>query len=84
MAFERRLAFRHDSLAIRLGLILMCLSMSGYEYTGCSINPARSLAPALVENYWVNHWVYWVGPISGSVVFAFIYRMIFRDKYEDN
>lgn len=35
---------------------------------GCSINPARSLGPALVSNTWGDFWVFVVGPLIGAVL----------------
>lgn len=38
-------------------------------YTSCSINPARSLGPAIVSGIWGNRfWVFIIGPILGAVV----------------
>jgi aquaporin Z len=36
--------------------------------SGTSTNPARSLGPALVSGQWDGWWVYWAGPIAGSVL----------------
>ena len=41
------------------------------------MNPVRSLAPALWNWNWENHWIYWVAPLSGSIVTSFIYKAIF-------
>lgn len=38
--------------------------------SGASMNPARSLAPALVGWEWHGHWAYWVGPIVGAALGA--------------
>lgn len=44
------------------------------------LNPARSLGPAFVLNKWDNHWVYWLGPLSGGIISGLIYEYIFNPK----
>src|SRR6266536_6633276 len=34
--------------------------------SGASMNPARSLAPALVSGHWQNLWIYLAAPILGA------------------
>jgi MIP family channel proteins len=64
------------ALAVGLAIIVGCLF--GGPYTGASMNPARSFGPATVMNSWENHWVYWFGPLTGSVVAAIMYTYIFE------
>ena len=64
---------RHVSLAKRHGIDTTTVRFSG-AYTGGSLNPARSLGPAIFSNRWENHYVYWIGPIVGAIVAGFLYR----------
>lgn len=42
--------------------------------TGASMNPARSLGPAIIANQWRDHWIYWLGPLLGSGCAGLMYR----------
>ncbi len=41
-----------------------------------SMNPARSLGPAIASGEWAAHWVFWVGPIAGAVLGALAYELL--------
>ncbi|WPH00645.1 aquaporin-like protein [Acrodontium crateriforme] len=46
-------------------------------WTGGSLNPARSFAPAVaIAKFSSDQWVYWVGPLAGSVLAVGLYDMI--------
>ncbi len=45
--------------------------------SGASMNPARSLAPAILSGYVGNLWLYFSATFIGSGISAFIYRRIF-------
>ena len=44
--------------------------------SGASMNPARSLAPAIVSATWQDQWLYVAGPAIGAVLGVFIYNWI--------
>ena len=45
--------------------------------TGASMNPARSLGPALASGILEGQFVYWAGPILGSIIAAVLYDQLF-------
>ena len=36
--------------------------------SGTSTNPARTLGPAIISGEWQGWWIYWVGPVIGTLV----------------
>jgi aquaporin Z len=48
--------------------------------SGASMNPARSLAPALVSGVLSNLWLYWSATFIGTSIVAFIFRRVFVSK----
>lgn len=48
-----------------------------------SLNPARSFGPCVVlRSFPSYHWIYWVGPILGSLLSVAFYRFIKVLEYE--
>ena len=43
--------------------------------SSASMNPARSLAPALVGDIMGDLWLFWSAPFIGSAIVAFVYRI---------
>lgn len=50
----------------------------GAPYTGTSLNPARSLGPALVGDRWNDYWVYVAGPLGGALCAVGIWALVPR------
>ncbi|XP_020587682.1 aquaporin NIP1-1-like [Phalaenopsis equestris] len=44
--------------------------------SGASMNPARSLGPAIISNRYGSIWVYMLGPICGTIAGAWAYNLI--------
>ncbi|MDQ2896236.1 MAG: aquaporin [Actinomycetota bacterium] len=56
-------------------LLVATLVWQGAPYTGTSLNPARSLAPALLAPELPHLWVYIAGPLAGAVLAALVFAM---------
>jgi MIP family channel proteins len=69
---DRRAPIGFAGIAIGLTVALEAACMG--PITGASMNPARSLGPALVGWNWQHHWLYWVAPILGAQIAAVVYR----------
>jgi aquaporin NIP len=62
--------------AIAIGGTIGLDALFGGPVTGASMNPARSLAPALVTGTWTDFWVYIAGPVLGAAVGALAYQLV--------
>ncbi|MBO4325351.1 MAG: aquaporin, partial [Lachnospiraceae bacterium] len=57
----------------------------GIGLTGTSVNPARSLGPAIVNaiagetQALKDVWVFWVGPLAGAACAACLYKFLEAD-----
>jgi aquaporin Z len=63
--------------ALGVGGYIALAGLWGSPVSGASMNPARSLGPALVKGDWTAWWAYLAGPVGGAAVavgFAYILR----------
>jgi len=51
-----------------IGLTVTLAHVLLIPYTGCSINPARSLGPAVVMGDMKDQWIFWAGPLGGGLL----------------
>ena len=54
--------------AIGVGSYIILAGLFGSPVSGASMNPARSLGPALVLGDWTSWWAYLAGPAIGAVI----------------
>ena len=59
-----------------IGLTLTFAILMGGNLTGASLNPARTLGPAIVSSTYSDIWIYFVGPVLGGIVAALLYKYL--------
>jgi MIP family channel proteins len=67
---------------IVIPLTLVAIHYVGMLISGASVNPVRSLAPAVVSGNYTSLWVYLTGPFVGSVLGWGIFRFLTPDEEE--
>jgi aquaporin Z len=66
------------SALISIPLTLIMIHFALIPFDGCSVNPARSLGPALVGDQWTGFWVFVVGPTVGAIIGWVIYTVVVK------
>jgi len=74
VATDERVAAGFGGIAV--GLTVGFDAMMGGPLTGASMNPARSLGPAVAGGIWSGHWIYWVAPITAMMAAARVYDFL--------
>jgi aquaporin NIP len=62
--------------AIAIGGTVGLDALFGGPITGASMNPARSLGPALASGTWTDFWIYVAGPVAGAAIGVFAYQLV--------
>jgi len=64
---------------IAVGAVVALEAAFGGPISGASMNPARSLGPAVVVADFHSHWAYWAGPMIGALCGARLYELVRAD-----
>ena len=67
---------------LAIGLALVLVHLACIRYTGTSVNPARSIGPALFQGgtALTNLWIFIVGPLVGGALSACVWKVIDPEK----
>ncbi|MBP5798702.1 MAG: MIP family channel protein [Prevotella sp.] len=67
---------------LAIGLSLILIHFVGINYTGTSVNPARSIGPALFEGGAALQqiWIFILAPLAGGALAAGVWKMIDIEK----
>ena len=63
---------------LAIGLSLILIHLVGIHFTGTSVNPARSIGPAIFVGgeALANLWIFIVGPFVGALVAAILWKLV--------
>ncbi|KAM4702068.1 aquaporin-5-like [Discoglossus pictus] len=70
---------RKDNLgspALSIGFSVVLGHLVGIYFTGCSMNPARSFAPAVIMGRFRFQWIFWLGPLIGASLASLFYNYV--------
>lgn len=65
-----------ETAALAIGATVALDALWGGPVSGASMNPARSIGPALVAGIWTHQWVYILAPLIGAVLGGLAYQVI--------
>jgi len=67
---------------VSIGFSLILIHLVGIPITGTSVNPARSLGPAIfVGGETLSQlWLFWAAPVIGGILAAIVWKYIFEKK----
>ncbi|MCR4557754.1 MAG: MIP family channel protein [Saccharofermentans sp.] len=78
--------FKHGSFGgLVIGFALVLVHILGISFTGTSVNPARSIGPAIFAGgvALTDLWVFIVAPFAGAALAALVYKAVTRVKEEN-
>lgn len=64
---------------VAIGMTLVFSILMGGMATGASLNPARTLGPAIISAGvfpWEQLWIYLIGPIAGGVLASVVHKVL--------
>jgi aquaporin Z len=69
---------------IAIGMALTLIHLISIPVTNTSVNPARSLGPAIFAGpeYLAQVWLFWVAPILGAILGGLFYSNVMAEGYE--
>jgi aquaporin NIP len=63
---------------VAIGAVIALEALFAGPICGASMNPARSLAPAVVAQHWEHLWIYLTAPVAGAIL-AVLFSRFVRD-----
>ena len=67
-----------SSALVAIPLTLLTIHLAALPFSGSSVNPARTLGPALVGWKWDSEWIYFVGPALGAILGWIVHTVVVK------
>ena len=79
-------AARPEFAGIAIGLTFTLIHLVGIPVTNTSVNPARSIGPAIFVGGWAMRqlWLFLMAPLTGSVCAALLYQLVYPRESANN
>src|SRR3989344_5260054 len=74
---DKRTQLTPVAFAIAIGSVVIVGNIMAFNVTGAAMNPARAFGPALASQVWENQLIYWIGPLVGAIIAAWVYENAF-------
>src|SRR5262249_54945104 len=71
-----------SSALIAIPLTLVAIHVAAIPVSGASVNPARTLAPALIGNKWDSEWIYFLGPAAGAILGWLVHTIVVQGDFD--
>ncbi|KAL7735474.1 hypothetical protein ACLKA6_019581 [Drosophila palustris] len=73
-----------ETISLRIGIVVTACSLAGGPYTGASMNPFRSLWPAIAASYWDYIYIYMCVPLVTACLLACAWRWLYLQGKDEN
>jgi len=68
------------SALVAIPLTLVSIHVALIPFTGSSVNPARTLGPALIGDKWDSEWIYFLGPALGAIIAWLVHSVVVKGE----
>ena len=68
---------------LAIGFVVLLEAMFAGPVSGASMNPVRSIAPAIVSGHLEHLWIYLSGPMIGAILAVGVWIVMNKNKEED-
>jgi len=64
--------------SVEIAMVYTALTIAAASYSGCALNPLRALGPAVLLLNFEYHYIYWAGPVAGTIVGMAIHALFLK------